>query len=99
MRGTYAPCVRRCIRDEFLTSTAIWTAFFMAESEMVQVRARPDELLEKYRDKISLYYAVHDAWTPADYFTSTKKRHPQLKCKLLPQPIPHAFDRGRLFLL
>jgi len=91
LRGSYVPCVHKCIRDEFLTSNAIWTAFFMAESEMAQVVERPDALLSRHSDKISLYYARDDRWTPREYFESLQKSHPSVKCHLLPAQIPHAF--------
>jgi len=63
----------------------------MAESEMAQVVERPDALLSRHSDKISLYYARDDRWTPREYFESLKKSHPSVKCNLLPAQIPHAF--------
>ena len=58
---------------------------------MVQVRSRPDDLLSRHSSKISLYYSQQDNWVPAQYYEELQKRHPTIKCKLLPPEIPHAF--------
>ena len=55
-KQNYPKIIEETISQDFLDAGVIWSCFTMANDEMQKVTKRPDNLLEKHREKLKLIY-------------------------------------------
>ncbi|XP_078037074.1 lipid droplet associated hydrolase sturkopf [Augochlora pura] len=63
----------------------------MAHEEMQIVRERDDDVLSQHAGKLWFYYGNCDGWTPVEYYTSMKSRHPDIVAEFCKHGYHHSF--------
>jgi pimeloyl-ACP methyl ester carboxylesterase len=63
--------------DDLLNPLTIKNLLQMANEEMSVVQKRPDDIIERFIDKITFYYGTNDHWVPHDIPTQMKYLYPQ----------------------
>ncbi|XP_055339665.1 lipid droplet-associated hydrolase-like isoform X2 [Paramacrobiotus metropolitanus] len=66
-------------------------SILMARDEMEQVLELDGDLIERYVDRVVMYYGNCDHWCPVDYHTNIKQMFPAGQFHLCDQGYEHAF--------
>lgn len=65
--------------------------FKLAIEELETVREINHNVIEKYPEKLFLYYGASDGWTPIIYFERFKSKFPSVDVELCSRGFKHAF--------
>lgn len=91
--GFFAGVTNKSIKPvrQLLEPPVLDRVFKLAQDEMVKVRERDDELISNYENKLWLYYGATDGWTPQNYCTELKAKHPDINAQICKRGFRHAF--------
>ncbi|CAD6215884.1 GSCOCG00000700001-RA-CDS [Cotesia congregata] len=91
--GFFAGVTNKSIKPvrQLLEPPVLDRVFKLAQDEMVKVRERDDELISNYEDKLWVYYGATDGWTPQNYCTELKAKHPDINAQICKRGFRHAF--------
>lgn len=79
------------VQYDLLNSSTMTNVLQMANEEMSVVQKRPDELIERYLDRLTFYYGENDHWVPNDVIEQMKTLYPQGDIHCCTNRYLHAF--------
>ncbi|KAF6200196.1 hypothetical protein GE061_006498 [Apolygus lucorum] len=75
-----------------LSNTAVvGQAVYLAKDEMVKVKERDDDVLERIGTKTFAYYSQKDGWSPLEHYENLRKRHRNIRAVVVNRSVEHAF--------
>lgn len=79
------------VQYDLLNPLTMRNVLQMANEEMSVVRKRPDELIERYLDRLTFYYGENDHWVPNDIIEQMKTLYPRGDIHRCTNRYMHAF--------
>ncbi|XP_057332896.1 lipid droplet-associated hydrolase [Microplitis mediator] len=77
--------------EQLLDPPVLDRVFKLADDEMIKVQELDYDIIEKYSNKLWLYYGATDGWTPTHFYHQLKEKYQDINAEICQRGFRHAF--------